>query len=794
MPARTVAVLVACFAFVVVAGEPAASTFTPLDPASASPAMRSGVVVSAVLPGTLGERSGFRVGDLVLGVDNLRLHDERDVQLFIGQRRPAVDAEVWLVVRGGAVKRIAVSGMLLVTRIGIQLDPLPAERDPPPGAVFAQVGVAVDAAARAELDLMPYRVCHLIAEYHAATPGVAVATWAGVLADTWLAALRGTVLPPPVAIPVPALAQLDAFWRAVAVRGDAGDPDVVALNVTPGLAALAWPYPAAPPLAFGRPVLADAALATFLAKPPPRDRNYQQACEQTIAQLIDGVELTDDYLRFVKMSLVDPINHGGWPHRSDYVRDASKRAVIKSELRNRLAAGGADSSAVRYALVAPTVIDDDRAGTDVLLKALLTESPMLAWRALDMARRAARMHQRHALARSLDDLAQGGELQRLPRGSRIYAFCQRSNPDFERYSMGLDFGRDRGLPALARGSPVAVASALAGDSAYQEAWRQEWTNRDIASTNLSYALSLDVAVADGEQCLALAEQIQFLAPPKPERCNGFVLAACYARAGDFARAVAWQEVYIEWLGKSQDQVRLANERLAQYRRGEPVTQPQGLVFTPFTENGPDGKLRVRGTMAQNLCYGRWSMLHDNGQVAAEGMVRSDVPIGRWRDFDRDGRVLSEGWYWIGLGSRRMGISRIFHPNGRPAIVGWSHDEKLSEARWTGPWESFGADGVLLERGTWMHGVRHGIWQVGPDHRPSAIVRFDAQGKPDRSFPGSDAQPVPDPAATFRTWVVATRAREQADALRGQPRATPGPGKPPVVIPPPRTPPPGANDF
>jgi antitoxin component YwqK of YwqJK toxin-antitoxin module len=113
--------------------------------------------------------------------------------------------------------------------------------------------------------------------------------------------------------------------------------------------------------------------------------------------------------------------------------------------------------------------------------------------------------------------------------------------------------------------------------------------------------------------------------------------------------------------------------------------------------------------------GRWTVLFDSAWCEVPDLMtarffrvvtyRAGSPVGMTRDYYLPGGALQ----WIGRlhsenPDRSDGCVVYFHENGRVSSEGWKEDGRLE-----GPWTFYNEDGGITDIGSFVHGVREGLW-------------------------------------------------------------------------------------
>ena len=109
----------------------------------------------------------------------------------------------------------------------------------------------------------------------------------------------------------------------------------------------------------GRAETLDEALARFLAGETLTRQEIDGITDmQGLGPLVDGKRNNGSiYLQLVKLSIVDPARHGGWPIRSDYIYKEREQTMTYRELK--AVYEKEKSPVVAYALVCPAMYMND---------------------------------------------------------------------------------------------------------------------------------------------------------------------------------------------------------------------------------------------------------------------------------------------------------------------------------------------------------------------------------------------------------------------------------------------------
>jgi hypothetical protein len=289
------------------------------------------------------------------------------------------------------------------------------------------------------------------------------------------------------------------------------------------------------------------------------------------------------------------------------------------------------------------------------------------------------------------------------------------------------------LSRLLRTHPTQVAAALVAD---QEDGRIEEEVHDLCDqlNDLAWAFATDQRLLDAVQALAVAQEMVHLRGRFMNVAQKDTVAAAYARTGDFAKAVRWQQAAVREC--ADDERAGFRARLELFQAGKPLLDHQASL-RPVSHAYADGSVRLEGFMDGEHRAGRWRAHHPSGALVADGTLLDDLPYGHWTTFTATGARSGEGWVVHG---HRVGPWRILAPDGSLSSSGSFMVVDGVEVR-TGRWQWFYAGGQLREQGTFVDGRRAGMWTAyGPDGKALSSDRF-AAGHP--SSPGWPGLGVPE---------------------------------------------------
>mgnify|MGYP000020582021 CR=1 FL=1 len=106
-----------------------------------------------------------------------------------------------------------------------------------------------------------------------------------------------------------------------------------------------------------------------------------------------------------------------------------------------------------------------------------------------------------------------------------------------------------------------------------------------------------------------------------------------------------------------------------------------------------GKLKVTGTLEDEIKTGTWNYYFKNGKISKTGNYKGDKLHGEWKYFHDNGKLRIIGKYDNG---NDFGLWKYFHKNGKLRAVGYYTDGEM-----TGKWKYYHDDGSFdkfVERG------------------------------------------------------------------------------------------------
>jgi hypothetical protein len=302
--------------------------------------------------------------------------------------------------------------------------------------------------------------------------------------------------------------------------------------------------------------------------------------------------------------------------------------------------------------------------------------------------------------------------------------------------------RDRGLRELSAANkgpgatltrllhthPTQVAAALVAD---QDDSRIDEEVHDLCDqlNDLAWAFASDQRLLDAQQAQAVAQLMVHLRGRSMSVAQKDTVAAAYARAGDFATAVRWQQAAVREC--SDDERAGFHARLELFQAGKPLLDHQASL-RPVSHAYADGSIRLEGFMDGEHRAGRWRAHHPNGALVADGTLLDDLPYGHWTTYTATGVMSGEGWVVHG---HRVGPWRILAPDGSLSASGSFMVVDGLEVR-TGRWQWFYGGGQVREQGCFVDGRRAGMWTAyGADGRVLASDRFAAGHPSNPGWPG-----------------------------------------------------------
>ncbi len=344
-----------CCAVVVVAADEWTEAFGPIDAVAiardADLLPLCSMVVRSVGPGSVADKAGLRAGDLLVGLDGLRIHGSGEYDLVRFQR-PCTRGEMRLAVwRDGGLVTCATRDAQAVQRLGFDFG------DPPGALERALRELAVPACG---WESFPRRDGVALLRWSAAAPPTADRTWIAGLArlyallaeQRWAEAATVVVQPPE-----PDLAVLADFYHRLALRHAAGEqePDPARLGRSCAWYTIHYPYPRLSLPALGTFTHPDpafmAALRDVAEDPAGAHHDPAAACRAMAAQDDEG-----SYAWRSRCAVIDPARHRDWPFRHEDIANDGPRGAVIATLRAQVAAGGALAQWSRFSLVTALLI------------------------------------------------------------------------------------------------------------------------------------------------------------------------------------------------------------------------------------------------------------------------------------------------------------------------------------------------------------------------------------------------------------------------------------------------------
>jgi tetratricopeptide (TPR) repeat protein len=224
----------------------------------------------------------------------------------------------------------------------------------------------------------------------------------------------------------------------------------------------------------------------------------------------------------------------------------------------------------------------------------------------------------------------------------------------------------------------------------------------------AWLLATDQELADGSSALANAKLLAELGKLPDFALD--TIAACHARAGDYAEAVKWLEQAIK--ATSNDNL-LADFiiRKTSYQAQKPFTAkrtlPAPAPLRPVKMTFPDKSPKTEGALDSDGSYvGHWRTWFANGKPESEGSYWNSSPFGKWKRWYQDGSVREEGEYFKGC---RIGAWKEYHPNGQLLAEGMYLERKPGDNRRLGTWTFYYDNGKKAYVGGYAKGKRSGTW-------------------------------------------------------------------------------------
>jgi hypothetical protein len=179
----------------------------------------------------------------------------------------------------------------------------------------------------------------------------------------------------------------------------------------------------------------------------------------------------------------------------------------------------------------------------------------------------------------------------------------------------------------------------------------------------SLATDENVLNADLAQCVATDMQSRRGRRLLPQDKD--TIAVCFARAGDFASGMRWQQAAIA--EGAHDKRHLADmTRHLDLFRAKTAKFEHHSHLVDVSDKYPDGTVRLEGFTEDGKRCGHWRVHHQGGAIAIDGWMHDDLPFGRWQTFHHDGHMTSDGW---ALRGRRLGCWKTFYAYGTVASEG-----------------------------------------------------------------------------------------------------------------------------
>jgi antitoxin component YwqK of YwqJK toxin-antitoxin module len=221
------------------------------------------------------------------------------------------------------------------------------------------------------------------------------------------------------------------------------------------------------------------------------------------------------------------------------------------------------------------------------------------------------------------------------------------------------------------------------------------------------------------------------------------LAACHARAGDFANAQRLQE----WACKELPPAMLHDlERyrmqLALYGKRQPYTETGNPAdgWVPAAETWPNGAKKATGMTYFGARIGPWHFYSDKGVETALCNYYEGKPDAACRSFYPNGTIAVEG-FLVDAG-KRIGRWRTWHENGMLESVGcYNHVDDGPDQR-TGEWIWIDAQGKRREAGFFLNGKREGNWLAWDEQGKLLSRTHFAHGRPEAAWAGTANPPEP----------------------------------------------------
>jgi hypothetical protein len=681
-----------------------------------------GVVVDAVTSDLPGEVAGVQRGDQLLAVNGMRVHGVAEVALVAGLLPVGHDREHWSLRRGAVVIETDLADLQAAGGAGVKLVAGP----PGVARAFHDAGLADGVVSAAELDLLPPRVGHAVARWHSAHADALAPAWLGHFAADWHAMRQGSALAGSAAeMPVPLLADIERYWHLLAADQPQDPPSPTRWRCDAAFAAEFFPYTSTD-LLFGAPAIADADLvahvrATFdNAEAADAERQYGM----DIVSHLDGQGPTDQFISGCAAALVSPEEQGGWPYRSSLIDAKADCAAIVAELQRRLAAGGGDADLLRFALIGPLVTLHQDDNVRSLIKDIGAHSQYLALRARDTAREAEAFSFHGSVLMQMpycNAFACAYGVAHPPHGIMYPWVIARS------FGLRNFLGGDAWAPAAIghvpdafRARPDLVMAAFRPNADVVDANAQAMTDWLRQSDAVLFTLAADPAVADGAQAVILADMMEHCSVALSIQDRD-AIAAAYARAGNFTRAVAWERGAAAGAEGEPSQADFMT-RLGLYASHQAYAVNDHARGAAVSEPSADGTLTCIGQCADGIAVGPWRFIHPDGKLQYSGGYNAHgLPEGIWRSYGADGKPRIEAGFRNG---RRCGHFRAWNDAGKLVVEGWYYQGEENIPLRFGMWTWYNEDGTRHEAGRFIDNHREGTWILwNPAGEVAATTHF-----------------------------------------------------------------------
>ncbi len=732
-------------------------------PMESSMELAPAAVVAAVAPASPAFAAGVAVGDRLLALDGRRLHDQHELRLLRSALSLGHDQETWTVMRNAMRMTLTIAGLSTYGATGATL--ADAEHDPDLAALLARLGSAVPDADAQDLHLLPGRIRHAFGAWLAAHPEVtslADAPWLAAWATTHLQVLRGEpVAPPGAPIPDDFLARVDHFHRAIASAHAAGQiaNDPQALGCDRWFFALFYPFPPGTAPAFGTP-LVNPGLAEMLRRHllDPVDsylaRNNFAILAMRIVDKEDGIAR---YLAQITATLTDPRHFEGWLQVEASGWDAATRNALLAELRARFDAHGEDADLAGCALCTALVSAGKSEEALAITVDMFTRSPYVAWRARNMAWSQAINLNRRDDARLIKAYGDGHPYSHLPPYPEIYDYLLMRNRILWNLCCTMHCDPLHGVPMIMRTLPDLVASSLGQDAGVRDDSRQDIIDSFEQLNESAWTIATHAPWTDRDQAAIFAHMLMSIGGGDMNINQMDTIAACFARAGDFANALRLEQEALDgsrpFLKQQYDSFAA---RVALYKGHAPATEPSeptpGIVESVKT--WPGGGKKAVGQLLNSERIGTWRFYSGKGALVGLCGYRGGQPDGACLTFHANGNRAIEG-FLIG-GEKRIGRWRTWHENGNLASDGCYTFQDGKPLR-TGEWIWYHASGQRRESGLLVKGRREGDWLAwGEDGALLSRTHF-LHDRPDAAWAGTPLPPPEPPSpAPEPEWPKAIR--------------------------------------